>query len=654
VKLSTISSLHDSALNHYHAARFPEARAALSQALVLLPSLAEALQLLAVVAFAGKDYVPALRFIDRAIGVDPGNSTHYQNAGPILKALRRFDDALLAIRRSVLIAPEVAGNYNNLGTLLHDSGKYSDAVACFDRARAIDANDPIVEYNAGGVFCDWGRLGQSAQRLQRALYLRPDYAEAYNRLGKVYRLERLLGAAARCHRCAVVLMPENPAPYANLAGICKLHAQSAQAITLYRRSLAIRPDSADTFSNMLFAMQYSDEQSSQDIASAHECYGERFEAPLRQAWSPHLNSRDADRPLKIGYVSADFNLHATSYFIEPVFAHHDAARFDIHCYSNSTVRDHVTDRMRASAGHWVACHSMSDDQLARQIREDCIDILVDLSGHTAGNRLLAFARKPAPIQLTWLGYFGPTGLASMDYRFTDACMDPVGNGGIHEAERPLRLPHFAPFQPFVESPPLNRLPALASGTLTLASLNNLAKLNHRVVRLWARILAALPGARLMLCNIGDVETRQRVTEIFASSGISPERLSLQPWLPVADYLALHHEIDLALDPFPYNGGATTSHSLWMGVPVVTLAGSRPVARIGASLMNRAKLPEFVVGSEEEYLACVLRVAGNLPVLEEIRLGLRDRLVSNADASAEAMTRAVERAYRDIWRAWCGT
>lgn len=652
VSHAAVSGWHKSALDYYHSGHLRESQEILTVAMILTPDTAEIFHLSAVVAYAAKDFDLALRRNSRSIRLDPMNAAYHQNAGPIHRALRQFDDALAAIHISLLLAPGHAGNYNNLGTLLHVLGRYAEAVACFDRNRVIAGPDPVVEYNAGGVYCDCGKLEEAEQCLLRALALRATYAEAHNRLGKVRRLKGKLGEAGLSHKCAIVLAPEDPAPYTNLAAIHKLHAQSAKSIGLYCRSLRIRPGSAETFSNMLFAMQYSIENSSGEIAAAHRVYGDLFEAPLRPLWRPHSNSLSPERRLKVGYVSADFNFHATSHFLEPVLANHDAGNFEIYCYSNSMLRDFVTERMQAAVDHWVSCHSMSDEQLAQRIQDDCIDILVDLSGHTAGNRLLVFARKPAPVQVTWLGYFGSTGLTAMDYRLTDAHMDPPDRDAPQQAEKALRLPYFAPFQPIDRSPQINRLPALSTGNLTLASMNNVAKLNVQVVRLWSRILECLPGARLMLCNLGDAETGRLVSKLFADEGIGPERLLLKPWMPMLDYLALHHQIDLALDPFPYNGGATTNHSLWMGVPVVTLAGDRPVSRIGASLMNRAKLSQFVTCSEEDYLRCVLSAAEDLHRLNEIRQSLRERIAANPDASPSIGTHSVEHAYRVIWREWC--
>ncbi|MBK6592273.1 MAG: hypothetical protein IPG23_05770 [Burkholderiales bacterium] len=330
----------------------------------------------------------------------------------------------------------------------------------------------------------------------------------------------------------------------------KLQGNAEDAVDVYRQALALDPAYSDGFSNLLFAMQYAANLSTQAVFAEHLIYAQRYEAPHRPMWQKHANAREPNRRLKVGYVSADFRHHAVAYFIEPVLASHDKGAFEVVCYYNGTLVDAFTERIKAVADQWVPCQAMTDEQLAARTVADQIDILVDLSGHTAGNRLPVFARKPAPVQVTWLGYFGSTGLTAMDYRLTDAYMDPPGFADSIHTEKLVRLPFFSPFQPADCSPAVNELPALQSGRLTLASMNSLAKLNPVVVALWARILKVLTGSRMMLCNLGDGDTRALVLEMFAREGIEADRLVIQPWLPMAQYLALHNQIDLALDPFP--------------------------------------------------------------------------------------------------------
>jgi predicted O-linked N-acetylglucosamine transferase (SPINDLY family) len=286
------------------------------------------------------------------------------------------------------------------------------------------------------------------------------------------------------------------------------------------------------------------------------------------------------------------------------------------------------------------------------VRADGIDILVDLSGHTAHNRLPVFARKPAPVQVTWIGYAGTTGLAAMDYRITDRHLDPPGVTDAQHTEKLVRLPGCnVAFQPPSDAPPINALPALSTGRVTLASLNSPRKITPEAIVLWSRILAARPDARLLLGSANEESLREDMRSRFAQCGIDPDRIVFEPWRPMAEFLALHHGIDLALDPFPYNGGTTSCHALWMGVPLVTLAGDRTVSRCGASVLARAGLENLVAQDEDDYFECAIHMLSDLPALDELRRSMRDRILSTPGNDAIEVTRHLETAYRDMWRTW---
>jgi len=301
--------------------------------------------------------------------------------------------------------------------------------------------------------------------------------------------------------------------------------------------------------------------------------------------------------------------------------------------------------------HWLACNTLSDEQLAQRIRADGIDILVDLAGHTMRNRLLVFARKPAPVQATYIGYPDTSGLSAMDYRITDPWLDPPGMTERYHSETVVRIAGGMAFRPDPDAPAVNALPALTSGEFVFASFNNLSKVNTAVINLWARVLHAVPSASLMIGNVKADSIKERLLNVFSQAGIGPERLILQPQLPGADYLAMHHQIDMALDPFPYNGTTTTMQTLWMGVPVITLAGNNAKSRCGVSLMSRVNLPEFICQTEDEYVQCAVNFAKNLPKLEAVRQSLRARMTA-PKCQPETITRQLEAAYREMWRTWC--
>jgi len=507
-----------------------------------------------------------------------------------------------------------------LGLIEHQQGQSTHAIALIQKAMQARPNDATFHFNLGNLHQDLGHLDPAIACFEQALLRQPDFFDALLGLGTVLRVKGL----------------------------------TDEAIASYRQVLAIQPNYAIGYNNLLFVLQSSPSCPPAEIFAEHLRFAERFEAPLKPLWQPHTNPREPDRRLKVGYVSGDFRQHPVAYFIEPILASHDKAAVEVYGYCNNTVHDRYTERIASHTDHWLVCRGMSDEQLTQRIRLDGIDILVDLSGHTALNRLLVFARKPAPVQATWIGYQGSTGLSAIDYRITDAFMDPPGITERYHSETLVRLPNGgSAYQPEPDSPPVNALPALSSGELVLASLNTLSKINPAVIALWARILSALPQARLMLGNVTDAEIAQRLTSQFAQNGIAPERLILHPQMPTADYLALHQRIDLGLDPFPYNGGTTTMHSLWMGVPVITLAGQQAIARFGVSLMSRVDLPEFICQTEDEYVQCAIRFANDLPALNAVRQSLRARMSAPEWAPAN-ITRHLEAAYRELWRKWCAS
>lgn len=571
----------------------------------------------------------------RAIGLDPGFMPAHYNLGNALRTQGRFEEALAAYESALKLAPDDYEICMNMGATLIDLGRAADALQAFSHANELmpGAAEPLV--NMGVAYGQLGQLEKSmasgnrshqtqydlnveAEYYNKALLIKPDLVVAHNYIGHVLRNQVKLDAA----------------------------------IESYRKALLLKPDYAEAYTSLLLAIQYSPKYTPSEIIAEHQRFAKQFEAPLKPFWPVHKNVREPKKRLKVGYVSGDFRDHAVAYFIEPILANHDKSQVEVFCYSNHPSHDSITDRIIAMADYWIPCKGLSDEQLAERIHSDGIDILVDLSGHTAHNRLLAFARKPAPIQVTWLGYPGTTGLAAMDYRLTDEYQDPVGMTEQYHTETLLRLPSSATFQPAAESPPLNALPALTSNQFTLACLNNLVKINQDAIRLWARILVALPHARLMLGNATDEQTRQKLIDMFAQESIGAERLVLHPTMPLGDYLALHHQIDLALDTFPYNGGTSTCHSLWMGVPVITLAGNNSAARVGVAVMAGVGLTEFVTTSTDEYFERALAFANDLPGLDRVRQSLRERMAAQSIANPLHLTRHLEEAFRNIWGKWC--
>ena len=539
------------------------------------------------------------------------------------------------------------------GNSLLQQGHLEQAVDRYRQALLLMPDYAIAHFNLGNALNAQKKLDEAVASYQKAILHKPDFVEAYCNLGTVLHALSRLDEAVQCFQQALRVNSSEPEIHLNLGNTLRKQGKPEQAIECYRQTLLLNPDHAIAFSNLLFTLQNRPDCPPDQVFAEHLRYAQHFEAPLKPFWQAHGNTRDPQRRIKVGYVSGDFRQHAVAYFIEPILACHETTRFEVYGYANNPLRDQTTERIAALMPHWLDCSSLSDAQLAEQVRADGIDILVDLAGHTALNRLLTFARKPAPVQVNYIGYPGSTGLTSIDYRISDPWQDPPGITERYHSETLVRLPGGMAFAPDAASPEVNELPALHSDHFVLACLNELSKVNDAVIALWSRILHALPNARLMLGNVIDDDIRQRLLERFSQNQIGPERLILQPRVPVAEYLARHQQIDLALDPFPYNGGTTTMHSLWMGVPVVTLAGDHAVSRLCAAHLSRVGLDAFITHNEDDYLQCTVSFANDLPALNTVRQSLRQRMTAAACDPA-AITRQLEAAYCDMWRTWCAS
>lgn len=590
----------------------------------------------------------------QALAIDPTHVAAHVTLGFVLKEQKLFDEAKRILTKVVQLDPQNADGFYMLGAIAKEQDDLEGTIENFNRTLAIKPDFEWVYWDFCNYLISRNQSEAAKNIISKGIEKFPANANFHFYLGNLYLDENNNDAAVASYRAALAIKPEYPEVLSNLGNALKAQGNLDEAVKSLRAALALKPDFSDAFSNLLFALLYHGGYAPDAVFAEHLRFAQLFEAPLKQRWPLHANRRDPHKRLKVGYVSGDFRNHSVAFFIEPVLETHDKSAFEIFCYYNHVVHDHVTERLQTKVEHWLSCAGMTDDQLAARIVADGIDILVDLSGHTACNRLLTFARKPAPIQATWIGYQATTGLASIDYRITDAAMDPPGTTEQFHSETLLRIPASAQFQPPVGGPSVNPLPALSTAQFTFGCLNNLAKISQEAVHLWSRILTALPHARLMLGNVAGAETKERLIAMFALENIGEDRLLLQPKVPLGDYLELHHQIDLGLDTFPYNGGTTTLHSLNMGVPVIALAGDTPVSRAGVAILSGAGLSEFATYSEDEYVARAIEVAGDLTKLNEIRQTLRERASSLFSAEPEQVTRPLEEAYRRIWTTWCNS
>jgi protein O-GlcNAc transferase len=613
----TIPQAFQIALQNHQAGRLADAERLYRQILTAQPNHADALHLLGVIAHQAGRHDVAVELIRQSIAINPTNPFAYSNLGETYRAIGRLDEAAASHRRALELKPDYPDAHYNLGITLRDRGQLDESIAAYRRALQLKPNYPEAHNNLGTVLTDRGDLDEAIASYRRALQLKPDYPEAHNNLG---------------------------------TGL-KDRGELDEAIAAYQRALQIEPSEASTHSNLIFALHLHPNQDKKAIFEEHQRWNRRFSDPQRQFVLPHANDRHWERRLRIGYVSPDFRDHAVGHFVLPLLENHDRERFEVFCYSGVPRPDSMTERFRALAAGWRNTIGVPDARLTEMIREDGVDILVDLTMHTAGNRLTMFARQPAPVQVAWLGYPGSTGLPGIGYRLTDARLEPPGEESAWSAEERIRLTDsWCCYRPAADSPEVNALPALSAERVIFGSLNNFAKVNEGVLARWARVLEAVQGSRLVMrCPEG--QARKRVMGFFGARGIGMERLELVGYMSRWEYLKLYHRIDLALDPFPYNGTTTTCEALWMGTPVLTLPGAMPASRAGLSLLSSIGLEELVTYSEMNYLRLAADLAGNLPRLADLRASLRRRMQASPLMDAPRFARNVETAYRSMWERW---
>ena len=666
--------------------RFNEAMAACRRALELNPNYPNAYLNLGNALRDGGQLEEAITEYRHALGVKPDYAEAHNNLGNALRERGQLDEANAACRRALDFKPDYPEALINLGAVLAGQNELDDAMAALHRALELKSDYPKAHLNLGIVLREQGQIDEAIAAFRRALELSPDYAEAHNNLGIALRERgRFDEAVAACRRAldlkpgypeahiqlanalwkrgqldeaiaayrrAFELKRDVPEAYNNLGNALKDQGELDEAIAAYRHALRLKPEDAWTHSNLIYALHLHPACDARAISDEQGRWNRKFCDPFKRFVLLHANDRAVARRLRIGYVSPDFLDHAVGRYALPLFEHHDRERFEILCYSGAVQTDGMTERLRALAHGWRSTVGVPDARLAEMIREDKVDILVDLTMHAADNRLPMFARQPAPVQVTWLAYPGSTGLPSIGYRLTDAQMDPPGERPAWSAEEPVRLPDsWCCYHQAEDSPEINALPAWSAKGLTFGSMNNFAKVNEGPLALWVRVLEAVQGSRLlMLCPEG--RTRERVQGFFGARGIAAERLELVGHLSRRDYLRRYQRIDIGLDPFPCNGMTTTCDALWMGVPVVTLPGETPNSRAGLSLLSTVGHRELAASSEEDYVRIAVELAGDLQRLADLRATLRPRMLASPLMDAPRFARNVEAAYRKMWREWC--
>lgn len=549
--------------------------------------------------------------------------------------------------------PQHGFGWKLLGGVLHRQSALTPALYAMRQATVYAPDDGEAFSNLGLVLKDLNQLDEAEAALHRAIALQPDDAHAHNHMALVLlEAGRLADALASASR-AVALDPAHPKAGNTLAIALQQLNRPLEAIAAFERYLARDPNQTDAHSNMLFCMSQMSTVSAAALFAEHVRFGEQVASRVGSPRADWTNTPDPQRQLRIGFVSGDLRNHAVARFVEPLFERlARRVQLALYVYYTHPVSDHYTALLRGQVAHWRDVAPLGDAALDALIRADGIDILVDLSGHTAYNRLPLFARKPAPLQLSWIGYPGTTGLKAMDYYLADRLLLPPGLLDRYFTEQLVQLPLLVPFQPAPDSPDLVPLPALTNGHLTFGSFNRLSKFSRAVIATWGRLLRALPDAQLVVAGMPEHGGHEQIMAWLAEEGVDPARVRTHGRVGMRTYLALHNEVDLCLDTFPYSGGTTSLHALWMGVPTLTLVGDTIAGRQTACILGHNGLDAFIAHDADDFVARGLAVCGDLPALARLRATLRERMPPPASDAMGQVADGVEDALRMMWERWC--
>lgn len=633
--------------------RLIEAERLYQQVLALAPKDAEAWHLRGLLAHDVGQLGAALEYMQRAVELKPDFVEALYNLGVMLERLGRLEEAAGCYLRAIAISPARAAIHVNLGNVLNRQRKSEEAIGCYRRAIELEPDNGAWHFNLGLILQEKGAAQEAAESYGRTIVLRPDLAQGHNNLATLFMEQRQWEAAEGFLEEAIRHNPNFAEAHNNMGIVWRGMARLPESNAAIRRAIAIKPDFELAQSNFLYGLYFCPEFDAAAIAEEHRRWNEQRAAPLAKLIRPWANEPLPQRRLRIGYVSPDFRDHCQSFFTIPLLTHHDREHFELFCYSSAARPDPITNRLRSLADQWREIAGMSDEEAAEIVRQDKIDVLVDLVLHMGGGRPLLFARKPAPVQACWLGYPGTSGLTTMDYRLTDPYLDPPGMFDGYYSEESIRLPHsFWCYDPLSDVPDVNRLPALENGYVTFGCLNNFCKVNEGVLRLWAGVMRAVPNSRLMLLA-PDGATRQRVQSLLSSEGVDAKRVSFVSYQPRASYLATYHQIDIGLETLPANGHTTSLDAFWMGVPVPTVVGRTAIGRAGVCLLENLGLPELIAQTPEQYVQVVSDLAGDWDRLGGLRGTLRERMRRSPLMDGAQFTKDMEAAYRMMWKRWCG-
>lgn len=688
--MPTTSESLSIAVQHHQAGRLQSAEQIYREILQTEPNHVDALHLLGVIAHQVGQQDVAVQYIEKAINLRPnepsfhnnlGNAyseqgkrlqavTSYRraiqlkpdyadalnNLGTVLQEQGKLDEATASYRRALEVQPDFAEGHTNLGAVLKVRGKLDDAVASYRKALSLRPNYPVAHNNLGNALKEQGKLDEAFACYKKALELKPDFSEAHCNLGNILKGQGLLEEAVECYRRSLMLASDNAETLNHLGNALKDQGKLDEALGCYRRAMDLKPSLTDAHSNLLSTYQYRSGITLSELKAAHLEFDRKHAAAFKSQWRFHQNRRDPNRKLRIGFLSPDFGRHPVGYFLIRTLENLDRGQFEVACYNNRTHKDDMTARFQLASQIWRDVGGQSDDEIAAKITEDRIDILVDLAGHTASNRALVFARKPAPIQIAWIGYEGTTGLQAIDYLLADQHTVPEGSES-HYCERVLRMPGgYICYDPPGLFPEVAVLPATVQGYVSFGSFNNPAKITREVIETWSKILQRVPQSRLKLKYRGmnDKSVSDRFSQMFEEFGVEPSRIEYLPHSPHRDYLSTYAQIDIGLDPFPFGGGITTCESLWMGVPVVTCPGETFASRHGMSHLVSAGVEGTIARDLDDYVEIAVSLANDLSRLAGTRAGLRERVASSNLCNGKRFAAELGAVLRQVWKEWLET
>lgn len=584
------------------------------------------------------------------------NTKDYYKLGITFYNEGRFDNAIECFREVLKSEPTNYDAYNYIGNSLQEKRRFKEAIEYYDRAIKLNPDNPTSYINKGIALSSLERFDEAYLYFNKALSINPNLEPVYNYMALSLSIQGKLEEAIENYSRALLINPESKMALCNLAKIFADQGKGIEADKLYRYTLEKYPDDYITYQAYLMSLNYTNIYSSEFIFKEHIKFSERFFKHLNTSKNIYPNTPINDRPLTIGYISPDFKRHSVSYFIEPVLREHDKDNYRIICYSNVCIEDDVTERLKRYPDKWVDIFNIPDSDLFKKIQQDKVDILVDLAGHTAYNRISLLAQKPAPIQITWLGYPNTTGLSSIDYKIVDNITDPPSLNDNFYSEKLLRMPYsFLCYLPFESSPEIDQPPVIKNGYITFGSFNNIAKISTEIFQCWIEILKNIDNSHIILKGkvFSDKSTCDYYLNLFERNNIDNKRVKLLSRIhSMKEHLKAYNMIDIALDTFPYNGTTTTCEALWMGVPVITLEGERHASRVGKSILTNIGLEDFIAQNYIEYVEIGKKLSNNINKLTDLRFTMRERLKKSVIMDYKKFTRDLENLYRTVWNIWC--